>query len=48
MCIRDSMVGDYSAAERWLTRITDNKIFEAATQLRSVMASCEEEPWTCR
>ena len=42
------MVGDYSAAERWLTRITGDKIFEAATQLRSVMASCEEEPWTCR
>jgi tetratricopeptide (TPR) repeat protein len=42
------MTGDYRGAERWLTRITDNKVFEAATQLRTVMASCEEEPWTCR
>ncbi|MCO4745733.1 MAG: tetratricopeptide repeat protein [Proteobacteria bacterium] len=42
------MTGDRSGAETWLTRITDTKIFEAATQLRTVMAACEEEPWTCR
>lgn len=42
------MTGDATKAEAWLTKITDRKVFEAATQLRTVMAACEEEPWTCR
>lgn len=41
-------LGDWDGAERWLGRITDPGLFQHATQLRSVMEGCREEPESCR
>lgn len=40
-------VGRYAAAEDRLEKITSPKMFRKATELRKVMASCENEKWMC-
>jgi tetratricopeptide (TPR) repeat protein len=39
--------GDYAATERLLKKITDPDLFRNATQLRQVMAYCEDNPGSC-
>ena len=41
------MVGDYTAAENSLEKITDVRVFRKAAELRKLMASCATEKWLC-
>ena len=40
-------VGDFDGSDEWLGRITDPKMFENATRLRSAIERCREEPDSC-
>lgn len=39
--------GEYAAAERHLSRLTDGDLVRQATQLRQYMQQCRNEPWLC-
>jgi len=41
------MLGDYTAAENSLQKITDVRVFRKAAELRKLMASCATEKWLC-
>lgn len=41
-------VGDLDTAETLIQGIHEPSIFRSATQLRTAMLACREEPWTCR
>jgi tetratricopeptide (TPR) repeat protein len=40
--------GALDGAEAWLSGIADPEVFRVATQLRTALTACREEPWTCR
>lgn len=41
-------VGEYDQAEQYLSRITDNQLFQKAVEVRKIMADCADEIWRCQ